>query len=73
MGNCEWKIVHDMDNDDGTPTCWVKEINHEKYGKHVWISEDGGFNVEIEKDDEFETLVTCKTLTSAKRWVSTNL
>jgi len=67
-------IAHDCDRENGEPTCWAREINHPKYGKFVWITENenGLYDVEVDRG-EFITLVTCKTLTSAKRWVSTNL
>ena len=66
-----WDIVHDCDGENGEPTCWAKEINHTKYGRFAWISEnaDGNFDVIA----GMGTLVTCKSLTSAKRWVSMNL
>lgn len=69
-----WNIVHDCDGENGEPTCWAKEINHPKYGKFVWITENENclYDVEVNRV-EFITLVTCKTLTSAKRWVSKNL
>lgn len=74
MENNKWKIIHDMDNDDGTPNCWAKKINHNKYGEYVWINKTKeGFNVEVKQYNDFTTLVTCKTLTSAKRWVSINM
>lgn len=70
----KWRIVHDMDGDNGEAAQWVKEINHSKYGKFVWITEteNGTYDVDIDKGD-FETLVTCKTITSAKRWVTINI
>lgn len=74
MEKNEWKIIHDMDGEDGSPTSWSKTINHKKYGKYVWITEvEKGFDVEVVYDDEFILLKNCKSLTSAKRWVSINL
>lgn len=69
-----WNIIHDCDGENGEPTCWAKEIKSEKYGKFVWITENenGTYDVEVDRE-EFITLVTCKTLTSAKRWVASNL
>lgn len=66
-----WNIVHDCDGENGEPTCWVMEINHSKYGRFVWIeeNENGDFDVTVDRG----TLKTCKSLTSAKRWVSTNI
>lgn len=28
MAKLNWKIIHDCDEEDGTPTCWAAEINH---------------------------------------------
>lgn len=69
-----WNIIHDCDGENGEPTCWAKEINSEKYRKFVWITkkENGTYDVEVDRE-EFITLVTYKTLTSTKRWVTSNL
>lgn len=69
----KWNIIHEMDDEEtGKATCWSSEINHEKYGKYVWITLDNTnkYNVEISSDDDFKVLKSCKSLTSAKRWVS---
>lgn len=29
MAKLNWKIIHECDEEDGTPTCWVAEINHQ--------------------------------------------
>jgi len=68
-----YSVIHESDDDDGSPTCWAREINHKKYGKYVWISKENDvYNVE-ECSEELSVLVVCKTLTSAKRWISMNL
>lgn len=68
-----WEIVHDSDDENGNATCWVLEINNSKYGKYVWISEtDNGFDVEVDRSS-IVVIMNCKTLKSAKRWVSINL
>lgn len=66
-----WKAVHDCDGENGEPTCWSKEINHEKYGRFAWIeeNEEGKFEVSVDKG----VLADCRSLASAKRWVSINL
>jgi len=72
----KWEIVHDCDGDNGEPTCWVLEVNHSDYGKYIWITDSGlGFDVEHKSkySNDIAPLVTCKTLTSAKRWVSMNI
>ena len=71
--NGEWKIIHEADTDDGTPTQWCLEINHYKYGKYCWINDMGDyFGVEVVYGDFIE-LKKCKSLKSAKRWVIMNL
>lgn len=76
-----WEIIHEGDTDSGKATCWALEINHPKYGKYVWITglldhdEETilEYSVDVIPDGNTRSLVTCKTLTSAKRWVSTHL
>lgn len=69
----KWNVIHECDDETGNPTQWCAEINHPKYGKYCWISDIGsGFNVEVNYDGFIE-LVQCKSLVSAKRWVSMNL
>lgn len=72
----KWQIVHDCDGENGEPTCWTKEISHPDYGRFVWITENtnGKFDVEIcEKEGTFRILATCKSLASAKIWISMNI
>lgn len=76
----QWEIVHECDDDEENPTCWVLEINHEKHGKYVWISLNytGEYDVEVTMYydtllDDMKTLISCKSLASAKRWVTMNL
>lgn len=81
-----WEIVHNMDGENGEPTCWSLEINHEDYGRFVWITlnPENKYDVEIECDtgygydveigySGFKTLATCKSLERAKRWVAMNI
>lgn len=43
-------IVHECDDEDGSPTQWSSEINHPKYGKYCWINDMGDyFGVEVEE------------------------
>ena len=77
----EWEIIHDMDDEEtGEPTGWALEINHEKHGRYVWITlnHNGKYNVEVNwyydtMLDDFKVLAECKSLASAKRWVTMNL
>lgn len=69
----KWNIIHEMDDEEtGNPTCWAAEIDSLEYGKFIWITLDDldRYNVEISKDEELKTLVSCKSLSSAKRWVT---
>mgnify|MGYP003295428229 CR=1 FL=1 len=78
----EWKVVSESNTEIGDkPTCWALEINNEKYGKYVWITGmlDNDeetilyYNVEVIRSGDFKVLAECKSLTSAKRWVTMNL
>lgn len=81
MKKKEYVAVHDCDTDEGLVTCWSLEINHPQYGKYVWITAMLDYdektilhyNVEVYFVDNIHTLVSCKTMTSAKRWISRNL
>ena len=75
MSKLKWKIIHESDDEDGNPTQWSTEINHPKYGKYCWINDmDGYFTVEVYYFYKgFVELARCKSFTSAKRWVTTNL
>ena len=47
----------------------LKEVN-ERYGKYCWITFDGkNYLVEVSSAGNFITLVKCRSLSSAKRWV----
>ena len=73
MNKLKWEIVHDCDDENGNPTCWATEINHSQHGKYVWINAiDSEFAVEVDNNG-FNELMRCKSLVSAKRWVSMNL
>ena len=67
----EWNIVHDCDLEDGTPTEWSLKVAD---GKFYWIAEvsDGTFDV-IDRDAQAIIMSGCKTLASAKRWVTMKL
>ena len=73
MSELNWKIVRESDEEDGKPTLWATEINHPKYGKYCWISDMGDFfGVEVDYGGFIE-LARCKSLASARRWVTTCL
>lgn len=70
----KWEVIEEMNDDDGSPTCWSAEINHWYYGKYCWITYYGekyGYVVEVEGlNGCYTELVRCKSFTSAKRWVT---
>lgn len=70
-----WEIVHECNDVENNPTCWALKINHRSYGRYVWISQygDADYTVEVIPYGETIELVHCKSLTSAKRWVTMNL
>lgn len=71
-----WEIVHESDDEKtGEPTCWAAQIDSEQHGKYVWITlnANGLYDVEVKPFDDFNVLVSCKSLTSAKRWVTMNI
>lgn len=70
-----WNVVHDCDMEDGTPTCWAKRIDHPVYGQFIWISQhsDDKYAVEAIPASDVKVLAICKSLPSAKRWVTANM
>lgn len=64
-----WNIVHECDLEDGTPTVWSLRVAENKF---YWIDavSDGTFDV-IDHDSH-TVLKNCKSLPSAKRWVTMN-
>ena len=70
--------VIDCDDDEDNPWVWASEINSKKYGKFVWISHAGDKQFEITTSNYGSSLGStslkvCKSLTSAKKWVSMNI
>ena len=76
-----WEIVHEADTDDGRSAQWALEINHEAYGKYVWISglldaEDNIIRYDVEViPHRLNSIILAegKSLASAKRWVTMHL
>lgn len=67
----KWEIIEEMNDDDGSPTCWATETIRHRYGKYCWItmtSEDK-YAVEVLIGKEYTTLKEFKTLNGAKRYV----
>lgn len=70
MKKHEWKPLEEMDLDDGTHTCYAADAGN--WWLYLTQIADGTWDVEQKRKGEegFVTLVNCKTLASAKRWVS---
>ena len=65
-----WQPILEMDLEDGTHTCYATETDaHFIYCTQI---ADGTWDVETQRKGGTYILthVNCKTLTSAKRWVS---
>jgi len=70
-----WQPIEESDLDDGTHTCYgCKDAS----GNLLWLTQlsDGSWDVEAKMKiaggyhEYIHTVVNCKSLTSAKRWVS---
>lgn len=73
MSKLNWEIVHECDDDNGNPTQWCAIIDHPKYGKFCWITDMADhFSIEVDCEG-FVEIMKCKSLPSAKKWVTTQL
>ena len=72
----EWVPLEEMDLDDGTHTCYSAATGLEplQCDPFLYLTQlaDDTWDVEmcVRGTSNFVTLVNCKTLTSAKRWVA---
>ena len=66
----KWEILHDCDDDNGNPTVYVIKAGENKY---YWLELTYNNMVDVIDCDAETVLITCKTLASAKRWVTINL
>lgn len=67
----KWNVILECNDEDDNPTCWAAEINSDRHGRFVWIT-DVGDEFEINTSNggfEYPKMV-CKSLASAKRWVA---
>lgn len=70
----KWEIVHDADLDDGTPTMWVITVKPEnRVLRNYWICLLADETYDVIGSDGQSVLKNCKTMASAKRWVTMNL
>lgn len=70
MKKAKWEILHECDDDDGNPTVYALRIGKNKY---CWLELQYDGMVDVIDCDGHTVLKTCKTLASAKRWVTINL
>lgn len=70
-----WNIIHEMDEEDGKPTCWACDLTNEdainEYGKFIWITiyPDRKYAVEFNDDGEYKVIKKTRSLKSAKEFV----
>lgn len=69
-----WNPVTEMDLDDGTHTCYGRRIGNFCFVFLTQLNDDT-WDVELRWPHaaEYTTLCNCKTLRSAKSWVTRNL
>lgn len=67
-----FEVVADCNDENDNATCWVAEINHEEYGKFIWITNIGkAFAVEFKNEyDDIETLKEFRGFKSAEKWAN---
>lgn len=81
MDKLKWEVVTDANDEKDNPTMWAMDVRGTEVearinSRFIWISMDtyGTYAVEIDKYGmKINTLVVCKSLSSAKRWVTMNL
>lgn len=66
----KWEVLHDCDNDDGSPSTYYLKVSKNKF---YFLCLNYSDMVDVIDCDGHTVLKTCKNLTSAKRWVSINL
>ena len=66
----QWKTVPEMDLEDGTSTEWSLKVAE---GEFYWIDETSDGTFDVIAPDGHTVMMNCKSLASAKRWVTRNL
>lgn len=69
----DWEIIHEMDNEDGAPTCYARKFS----GQQWWVTQHPDRWIVETKVKVFDELkiVSVKDFASAKagiRWVENN-
>ena len=69
----DWEIVHEMDNEDGTPTCYARKFGNQQWWltQHPdrWVAET---KVKIDREPEIVSVKDFKTAKAGIRWVENN-
>ena len=72
MKDYKWETIRDGLNNEDPDCMWATRADSEKYGRYIWIS-DIGDGFEITSSTYTNHIITCKSLKSAKRWVTMNV
>lgn len=67
MSKDEWKIIHECDLENGTPTEWALKVADNVF---YWIDAKADSTFDVIDSDNETVLKNCKSLSSAKRWVA---
>lgn len=69
----DWKIIHEMDNEDGTPTCYAKKFGGQQWWvtkqPDRWVAET---KVKIFDEVDIITVHASKSAKDCMRWVENN-
>ena len=73
MNKFEWKSIRDGFDEEDPDQIWAARANSDKYGRFIWITDTGeGFEITSSRYEN-SPIITCRSLTSAKRWASINI
>ena len=71
MKKLNWHPIEEMDLEDGAHTCYAAELDVHHFVFTTQTADDR-WDVELKRkgEDGYTTLVSCKSLTSARRWAA---
>lgn len=69
----DWNIIHEMDNDDGSPTCYARKFDEQQWWVTQW-PKSWKAETRVKNIDEPEIIEVkeFKNLKAAIRWVENN-
>lgn len=72
LNTISWNVIHECDDGNGNPTSWA---GHMRNGKIIWIDKisDHEYGITDNGNRTDDYMKICRSLTSSKRWVTTNL